>query len=88
LEKLLPCPFCGAEAKCERIGTHRFSTIVQCTECGCSLENGEEWGHGRGWNTRASLPAVGVVTRSDGAKFNPTCSCAMCRSYFNSTPSP
>jgi len=51
--KLLPCPFCGDEAEIERCGDRRRSTIYQCTSCGCSLETGEEWDHGAGWNTRA-----------------------------------
>ena len=50
---LLPCPFCGGDAEIERLGTTRLSTIYQCTDCGCSLETGEEWGHGDGWNRRA-----------------------------------
>lgn len=52
--ELLPCPFCGSEAEIERIGNHRQSTIYQCTSCSCSLETGEEWDHGRRWNTRAT----------------------------------
>lgn len=31
--------------------------------------------------------AAGNVTRPDGAQFCPTCSCAMCVAFFNSTPS-
>lgn len=50
--KLLPCPFCGGEAEIERLGTSRSSTIYTCTDCGCSLETGEEWNHGSGWNQR------------------------------------
>lgn len=53
---LLPCPFCGGEAEIERYGTSRVSTIYICTFCGCSLETGEEWGHGRQWNKRAEIP--------------------------------
>lgn len=49
---LLPCPFCGGEAEIERYGDHRQSTIYACTNCGCSLETGEEWGHGAQWNKR------------------------------------
>ena len=50
--KLLPCPFCGGEAEIERIGDRRRSTIYSCASCGCRLETGEEWGHGRRWNER------------------------------------
>jgi len=53
--KLLPCPFCGSEAEIERYGDRRRSTIYQCTSCSCSLETGEEWGHGRQWNERADI---------------------------------
>lgn len=54
-EKLLPCPFCGGEAEIERLGDRRQSTQYSCTECGCFLETGEEWGHGTEWNRRAAL---------------------------------
>lgn len=53
VEALKPCPFCGGEAEIERLGNARQSTIYSCTECGCSLETGEEWSHGRRWNDRA-----------------------------------
>lgn len=56
-EGLKPCPFCGGEAEIERYGTPRQSTIYTCTDCGCSLETGEEWDHGRWWNARPSPPA-------------------------------
>jgi len=49
---LLPCPFCGGEAEVERVGDFRQSTIYSCKFCGCSLETGEEWGHGKRWNVR------------------------------------
>jgi ribosomal protein L37AE/L43A len=52
-QALLPCPFCGEEAEIERLGDRRQSTIYACTCCGCRLETGEEWGHGRDWNARA-----------------------------------
>jgi hypothetical protein len=57
---LLPCPFCGYEAEIERLGDHRQSTIYCCTSCGCTLETGEEWGHGRDWNRRATYLPPGV----------------------------
>lgn len=50
---LLPCPFCGHSADIERVGDRRRSTIYQCDSCGCSLETGEEWSHGRQWNERS-----------------------------------
>ena len=55
---LMPCPFCGGVAEFERIGNRRQSTIISCTECGCRLENGEEWEHGSAWNTRAAIAAM------------------------------
>lgn len=51
--ELEPCPFCGGKAEIERAGTPRFSTIYACTDCGCRLETGEEWGHGSHWNRRS-----------------------------------
>ena len=56
--KLLPCPFCGGEAEIERYGTPSVSTIYRCTICGCSLETGEEWDHGRQWNTRETIDRI------------------------------
>ena len=53
--KLLPCPFCGAEAEIKRLGDAHRSTQYECTDCGASLETGEEWDHGRDWNKRANL---------------------------------
>lgn len=55
---LLPCPFCGGKAEIERFGNTRVSTIYSCDECGCSLETGEEFNHGRAWNRRAAAPSV------------------------------
>jgi hypothetical protein len=77
-EELLPCPFCGGSASIERYGNARQSTIYQCDNCSCSLETGEEWGHGRMWNARQSprpLP-VGVEEVSDvvGALLSDLCS--------------
>lgn len=73
---LKPCPFCGGEAEFERKGTPRFSTIVRCTSCSCSLESGEEWDHGGGWNCRATpspedaSPGVGGWRDIDSAPGN------------------
>ncbi|WP_426235769.1 Lar family restriction alleviation protein [Pararhizobium sp. DWP1-1-3] len=50
---LKPCPFCGGSASIERYGDRRQSTIYQCDNCSCSLETGEEWGHGQEWNRRS-----------------------------------
>jgi len=58
MDDLKPCPFCGGNANIERIGDSRVSTIVSCDECGCRLENGEEFNHGIGWNTRADTGAL------------------------------
>ena len=49
---LLHCPFCeNDDAVIERMGTPRQSTQYACENCGCHLETGEEWAHGRQWNT-------------------------------------
>jgi hypothetical protein len=52
-EALEPCPFCNGEAEIHRRGDHRVSTIYRCTNCGCRLETGEEFSHGKRWNERA-----------------------------------
>lgn len=52
IEQLKPCPFCGSSSSIERYGDRRQSTIYQCDGCSCSLETGEEWGHGTSWNRR------------------------------------
>lgn len=67
-----PCPFCGGEAEIERVGNSRQSTLYVCTDCGCRLETGEEWGHGRLWNRRTAqpLPLQPVSTApTDGTPF-------------------
>ena len=51
---LLPCPFCGGEAKVQRLGTSRASYIVGCTECHCTLESNEN-GAGYFWNLRENV---------------------------------
>ena len=51
-EKLKPCPFCGGKADVERMGTHRASMIISCTNCGCSLESGETSLEKCNWNDR------------------------------------
>lgn len=54
--KLLPCPFCGREAFFRRIGTHRQSCQVSCTQCGTDHESADEGDDsGTAWNLR-SLP--------------------------------
>lgn len=57
MQTLKPCPFCGGKASIERKGDRRMSTIYSCDWCGCSLETGEEWDHGKAWNTRP-MPAA------------------------------
>lgn len=52
--RLVPCPFCGGQAEIEQFGNTRRSTIYCCQECGCKLETGEEFNHGRAWNRRAA----------------------------------
>lgn len=51
---LKPCPFCGGEAQVERYGTARASSIVSCSECGCTLESNEQ-GAGHNWNRRRDV---------------------------------
>lgn len=63
--ELKPCPFCGGKAEIDRHGDRRQSTIYCCTECSCSLETGEEWGHGSDWNRRSGLPPGYVILSPD-----------------------
>lgn len=65
--ELKPCPFCGGKASIERKGDRSMSTIYSCDWCGCSLETGEEWDHGKAWNTRPAPAATdtGLETVSD-----------------------
>ncbi|WP_292231023.1 Lar family restriction alleviation protein [Brevundimonas sp.] len=53
--ELKPCPFCAGKAELERFGNTRVSTIYRCEDCGCQLETGEEFNHGRAWNRRTAL---------------------------------
>ena len=55
-KKLLPCPFCGGEAKIERMGTGRQSCQVACTNCGAHHEGPDkDERSGDSWNRRAAL---------------------------------
>jgi hypothetical protein len=54
--ELKPCPFCGGNAVYDRRGSHRQSTIVECTECSARLESNDYLFPERAWNTRADLP--------------------------------
>jgi ribosomal protein L37AE/L43A len=63
-EALDPCPFCAHTAHIERVGNNRQSTIYQCDMCGCTLETGEEWGHGRAWNKRVVKITDEMVERA------------------------
>ena len=56
--ELLPCPFCGGDAYIERVGNRRQSTIYECGSCGCRLETGEEFNHGKRWNERAESEEI------------------------------
>jgi len=50
---LLSCPFCGGDARIERRGSGRQSSIIACEDCGCSLESNEvAWNTGTDWNAR------------------------------------
>ena len=51
-DELKPCPFCGDDPYVERMGTHRVSMIISCTNCGCSFESGETSLEKCYWNNR------------------------------------
>ena len=59
--KLLPCPFCGGEARvCEsEIDNHNMEYYVACDECdtcSCCAENKNE--AVRAWNTRKPMERI------------------------------
>lgn len=56
--ELAACPFCGGAASIERFGNTRVSTQYLCDDCGCFLETGEEFHHGRAWNRRPREDAL------------------------------
>jgi len=56
--ELAACPFCGGTATIERFGNTRVSTQYHCDDCGCFLETGEEFHHGREWNRRPREAAL------------------------------
>ena len=71
-EPLLPCPFCSGQAEVERFGTPKQSTIYVCTDCGCKLETGEEWGFGREWNKRYNMKGEKVDGQRTDTGTDPT----------------
>ena len=89
--QLLPCPFCGGEASIERYGNTRVSTQYHCDDCGCFLETGEEFNHGRSWNTRATLAAAPKVEQdysemkrlAEGASPGPWKACGTIYEHMN-----
>jgi Lar family restriction alleviation protein len=57
---LKPCPFCGNKTpRIVRAGTARYSTQIECGNCGCRHESGDEGTEvGQSWNERAVLQEV------------------------------
>lgn len=54
---LLPCPFCGSEARAfsaERDG--RWFQLVKCSGCGASMEGEPGNGAVKAWNRRTEAP--------------------------------
>lgn len=52
MENLLPCPFCGGEAKLEDWShVWEYGTIIKCVVCGACMSEGLE--DGNGWHERA-----------------------------------
>jgi hypothetical protein len=49
---LLPCPFCGSEAKLHSYGSGRYS--VSCSDFNCTVIPGGKLAAIKAWNTRAS----------------------------------
>ena len=40
--ELRPCPFCGCDdIEITRFGTPKVSCIIECSNCGCTLETNE-----------------------------------------------
>lgn len=60
--KLKPCPFCGADAEITRYGDNISTSLIECTECYCSLETGERGDMiGYKWNKRKHEEALSLV---------------------------
>jgi ribosomal protein L37AE/L43A len=55
-QELKPCPFCGDSGPViAQPGTARYSCIVECSNCGCRHESGDEGNRsGTSWNERAT----------------------------------
>lgn len=52
LNLLLCCPFCGGSAEVRRMGTHRVSMIISCSECGANVECNATGLEQSQWNNR------------------------------------
>ena len=57
MSKLKPCPFCGSDnIEVVREGTRKVSTIIECGNCGCKLESGDQGKKfDNSWNTREDI---------------------------------
>lgn len=72
---LRPCPFCGGKAVQSRIGNGRQSSIVECEDCGATVEanetgeaNGSRWngsGHGHYMALALEWAAKSAQVQSD-----------------------
>ena len=53
--KLKQCPMCGGEAEIIGLGSNRVSSLIECIDCGLSLESNEtHWNTGSWWNERVN----------------------------------
>jgi len=58
--RLKNCPFCGGEPEVTRTGSGRQSSVIECTNCGCTVEaNESDWNTGMQWNRRKETTKVG-----------------------------
>jgi len=75
--ELLPCPFCGGEAKVTCFGRGRYQANVECTKCSCRLHERfiSKAEAMKAWNRRDHAVEPILEPWDDPTKYDAYCGC-------------